>query len=43
MTITNPEVGKIFADYPLYESNTPDAKIASKVGTTIDKNSVSEK
>jgi hypothetical protein len=43
MTITNPEVGKIFADYPLYESDTPDAKIASKVGTTIDKNSVSEK
>ena len=43
MTITNPEVGKIFADYPLYESNTPDAKMASEVGTTIDKNSVSEK
>jgi hypothetical protein len=43
MSITNPEVKKIFADYPLYESDTPDAKIASQVGTTIDKNSVSEK
>lgn len=43
MVITNPEVKQIFSDYPLYETDTPDAKIANKVEDTIDKNVASNK
>ena len=39
----SPETKKVFADYPLYEANTPDAKIASAVGQEIDKNAESKK
>jgi hypothetical protein len=39
----SPETKKVFADYPLYKSNTPDAKIASAVGQEIDKNAESKK
>jgi len=34
----SPESKKVFADYPLYAANTPDAKIANTVGAEIDKN-----
>lgn len=39
----SPETKKVFADHPLYEANTPDAKIASAVGQEIDKNAESKK
>lgn len=34
----SPESAKVFSDYPLYESDTPDAKIANTVGNEISKN-----
>ena len=38
----SPETKNVFASYPLYEANTPDAKIASAVGQEIDKNAESK-
>lgn len=39
----SPETKNVFSSYPLYEANTPDAKIASAVGQEIDKNAESKK
>ena len=43
MQAISPETKKVFLDYPLYEANTPDAKIASAVGQEIDKNAENKK
>ena len=39
----SPETKNVFESYPLYEADTPDAKIASAVGQEIDKNAESKK